>query len=102
MPITISFRRRSWLRALYVVIGLFFLRLVLFPPARENEIAHHNVIERVTRGSEKLLDVQKHSWLQSRIGRDERPDMLNDFVDDGTNDFWNRFQLPLSVSNIVC
>ncbi len=100
MSITISFRPRSWLRVLYAALGLFFLRWLLFPPASENEIAHHNVIERVTRGTERILDVQKHPWLQSRIGRDERRDILDDFVDDGTNDFWNRFQHPLSVSDI--
>ncbi|KAF8332331.1 glycosyltransferase family 69 protein [Cantharellus anzutake] len=94
MSIVISFRRRSWFRALYLLIGFFVLRWVFFSPESDTEITRHNVLERVTGGFDKVLDVQKYPWLQMRIGRDESPDMLSDFVDDSTKDFWNRFQLP--------
>ena len=41
--------------------------------------------------------MQKHRFLQSRIGRDEREDLMSDVVRNGVNDYWERFQLPLCV-----
>ena len=38
------------------------------------------------------LDAQRHSFLQMRIGRDERPDMFDADIGAGIDDFWNRFQ----------
>lgn len=43
---------------------------------------------------EKYLDVYKYPFLQSRIGRDDRPDLFDEEVADGIWDFWTRFQKP--------
>ena len=95
MGIAFAFRRRSLVRLAGVAAFVFFVRRFLFRPPAATEIAHHNYIERVTRAADKSLDVQRHPFLQSRIGRDEPPDILSQFVDDGTNSFWRNFQLPL-------
>jgi hypothetical protein len=59
-----------------------------------HEIVAHNVIDRVT-NSDRTLDVQRHKFLQARLGRDERPDLMSEWVNNGALDFWQRFQLPL-------
>ncbi|KAG8746491.1 Cryptococcal mannosyltransferase 1 [Ceratobasidium sp. 414] len=58
-----------------------------------HEIVAHNVLDRVT-NADRTLDVQRHKFLQARLGRDERPDLMSDWVSDGALDFWQRFQLP--------
>lgn len=98
-PSTMGFSltlRRKTIARLGVISVLFLAIRWLFttqPPT--DQIAHHNVIDRVTRGTDKTLDVKKYPFLQSRQGRDDRPDMLSEYVDDGMDDFWTRFQLPL-------
>ena len=57
------------------------------------EIQEHNVLELVTRG-DKTLNVRKHNFLQVRMGRDERGDLLDDVIRKGVNDFWERSQKP--------
>jgi hypothetical protein len=49
----------------------------------------------IVSGGDKQLDVQKHEFLQVRMGRDERPDFMSDLIQDGTDTFWTKFQLPL-------
>ncbi|KAG9089968.1 Cryptococcal mannosyltransferase 1, partial [Ceratobasidium sp. UAMH 11750] len=61
--------------------------------AQPHEIVAHNVIDRVT-NADRTLDVQRHKFLQARLGRDERPDLMSNWVSDGALDFWQRFQLP--------
>lgn len=97
MAITLAFKRRT----VYRLGGLFFVLLVLqqlfSSPTSSHEIAHNNYIERVTKSVDKHLDVHRLPFLQSRIGRDDDTDMLSDYIDAGTKDFWTRFQIPLYV-----
>ena len=44
--------------------------------------------------TDKYLDVSKYPFLQSRQGRDDRPDLFDMEVTDGILDFWTRFQKP--------
>lgn len=76
--------------ALYIFKTLFFSS----PGGAPHEITAHNVLDRVT-NADRTLDVQRHKFLQARLGRDERPDLLSDWVSNGALDFWQRFQLPL-------
>ena len=102
MPI-ISLRRRSFTRLLVILFLGLGARLLFFPSsssspssfynAKHHEILEHNVLERVTR-SDKTLNVQKHKFLQVRMGRDERDDLLGDVVRNGVRDYWDRFQKP--------
>ncbi len=57
------------------------------------EIRTHGVLDYVKR-SDKVLDVQRHDFLQVRMGRDERDDLLGHVVRDGVKDYWERFQKP--------
>lgn len=50
------------------------------------QIQKPGVLDLVTRG-EKLLDVRKHKFLQVRMGRDERPDLFSDTINDGMVDY---------------
>ena len=52
------------------------------------------MLDLVTRG-EKVLDARKHKFLQVRMGRDERPDLFSDTINDGIMDYWERFEKPL-------
>lgn len=98
-----SLRRRSFTRIFFVVSVGIFLRLAFFPSSSlpsssfhasdSLEIQEHNVLERVTR-ADKTLNVQKHRFLQVRMGRDERDDLLGDVVKNGVLDYWERFQKP--------
>jgi len=95
--ISIALRRRTLTRLGLVAALLFLLRVIFFSgPSgpREKEIHAPNVLDYVTR-PDRVLDVHKHAFLQSRIGRDERPDLMSSIVSNGVVDFWNRFQLPL-------
>jgi hypothetical protein len=76
--------------AIYIFHSLFFSSSRV-PP---HEITAHNVLDRVT-NADRTLDVQRHKFLQARLGRDERPDLLSEWVSNGALDFWQRFQLPL-------
>jgi hypothetical protein len=87
-------RRRTLGRFGVLIVSVIVLRLLFVPRTAKHEIRTHNVLERVTR-PEKLLDVNRHQFLQVRMGRDERDGMLSDMVQDGVQDFWERFQFPL-------
>ena len=87
-------RRRTLGRIGILVVSIFVLRLLFAPKTAEHEIQTHNVLERVTR-PDKMLDANRHHFLQVRMGRDERDGMLSDMVQDGVQDYWERFQFPL-------
>ena len=102
----IALRRRSLVRIfLFAGFVLIVRFLVLHPssPAASSvkalyssdpqEIKKHGVLDLVTRG-EKLLDARKHTFLQVRMGRDERDDLFSDIIKDGYMDYWERFQEP--------
>ncbi|CAE6472585.1 unnamed protein product [Rhizoctonia solani] len=74
---------------LYILHTLFFSS----PRSAPHEITAHNVLDRVT-NADRTLDVRRHKFLQARLGRDERPDLLSEWVQNGALDFWQRFQLP--------
>ncbi|EGN97496.1 glycosyltransferase family 69 protein [Serpula lacrymans var. lacrymans S7.3] len=94
-----SLRRHTLTRIFFALSLVFFVRLLFYPsswnptPSTFLEIQEYNVFERVT-GSDKTLNVQKHKNLQSRMGRDERPDIFEDFISNGVADYWQRFQKP--------
>lgn len=102
----ISIRRRSLVRLFLFAGFVFVVRFLVLSPASPasssvksfyssdpQEIKKHGVLELVTRG-EKLLDARKHKFLQVRMGRDERDDLLSETIKDGYLDYWERFQEP--------
>ncbi|KAK7681993.1 hypothetical protein QCA50_014957 [Cerrena zonata] len=103
----VSFRRRSLVRVLLLVSFALFVRLFIFSPsspassvtskfytaADPQEIQKQGVLDLVT-GKEKGLDARKHTFLQVRLGRDEREDLFSDVIRDGVVDYWERFQKP--------
>lgn len=102
----IAIRRRSLVRILLLLGCAVIVRFLVVSPsspassvaslyaADPQEIRKQGVLDLVTRG-EKALDARKHTFLQVRMGRDEREDMLTDSVRDGVFDYWDRFQKPL-------
>lgn len=100
-----SFRRRSLVRILLLVAFALLVRLFFFSPSSPasvasfyhtsdpQEIQKQGVLDLVT-GKEKALDARKHTFLQVRLGRDEREDLLSDVIRDGVVDYWERFQKP--------
>lgn len=96
MAITIGYGQRRLFTRIGLGVGTILLLRALFsgssgPP---HAIVQHSVLERVTL-ADKTLDVQRHPFLQARMGRDERDDLLMGWLRNGVNDYWNRFQLPL-------
>ncbi|KAF5378084.1 hypothetical protein D9615_007621 [Tricholomella constricta] len=95
---SLSIRRRSLSRLFAIAAFAFLLRLVFFPSAGPitptgHQIKEHNFIERATR-PDKSLNVQRHQFLQARMGRDEREGILGQVIQNGVWDYWERFQLP--------
>ncbi|KAG6868900.1 hypothetical protein C0993_008198 [Termitomyces sp. T159_Od127] len=92
----LSFRRRSLSRLLTIAALAFLIRYLFFSPSTseyasyEQEIQGHNIIERATR-PDKSLNVHKHKFLQARMGRDERGDLLGQVILNGVQDWWDRF-----------
>ena len=94
MPAFTPTTQRLAIRAALGFFGFLLLRAIFFPSSsKPAEIQSHGVLERVL-ASEKYLDVSKYPFLQSRQGRDERPDLFDVEVKDGILDFWTRFQKP--------
>ncbi|KAE9396877.1 hypothetical protein BT96DRAFT_966340 [Gymnopus androsaceus JB14] len=106
----LSLGRRRLSRLAYAVAAIFLIRTLFFSTSdspsssrsfassiQSKQIEEHNFIERATR-PDKSLNVQKHKFLQSRIGRDSRLEVLGDVIRNGINDYWDRFQLPYIVS----
>ena len=87
-------RRRSLTRIFWIVTLIVLVRL-LFPPSKKPEspeIRRQGVLDLVTR--EKSLDARKYKFLQARMGRDDRQDLFSEFINNGLQDYWNRFQKP--------
>lgn len=96
----VAFRRRTLLRIFFLVVVSLLIRLTFFSSQRtelsksqSHQIQGHNFIERATR-PDKSLNVQRHPFLQARMGRDEREDVFSNLVSTGTRDYWERFQRP--------
>lgn len=94
-------RRRNLSRVLFLLGSALFIRLFLFPSSKDNpsqplQIKEHNFIERARH--DKSLNIQKHRFLQARIGRDEPEELFGDLIRNGVNDFWDRFQMPYVLS----
>lgn len=65
------------------------------------EIAHPAIFERLTLNSPlagQSLDTRKYPFLQTRINRDETPDLFDNDIQAGIKDFWTRFQRPRAQS----
>jgi hypothetical protein len=94
MAIKIFLRKKTLIRlAGFFAFSLTVYRL-LTPSVAPHEIAPTNYIDRI-KPSSSILDVHNHPFMQSRMGREERPDMLDEFIESGVDDFWNGYQLPL-------
>jgi hypothetical protein len=94
----IVIRRRSLARLAGIGAALLVFRWLFFSPSTEaktkvHEIRQHGVLDLVQIGG-SALDVQRHEFLQVRMGRDERPDILDSYVHSGLGDYWDRFQKP--------
>ena len=97
----IPFRRRTLLtRLFFLVLTALFVKVLFFPPrqsfqnkSKAHQIKEHNFIERAT-GPDRSLNVQRHSFLQARMGRDEGEDIFSGLVRNGMRDYWERFQMP--------
>ena len=95
MAVGIPFRRRSVGRLLvFIFLGFIFRYIFGSRPSSGDEILEHNVLERVVTRSDKTLDVQRHPFLQARLGRDDTDDLLSEVIKDGVTDFWEHFQTP--------
>ncbi|KAI0058143.1 hypothetical protein BV25DRAFT_1811267 [Artomyces pyxidatus] len=97
MPL--GFRRRSLTRIFLLLSAGLLIRFAVTSSSSSrqskpsHEIQAQNVLDFVS-GSDDVLDVRRHKFLQSRMGRDEREDLLGDIVRNGVNDYWERFQKP--------
>jgi hypothetical protein len=94
----IVIRRRSLVRYAGAGIALLTLRWLFFSSTHEDsrtihEIQEQSVLDYVQIGG-SALDVQRHRFLQARMGRDERPDILDTYIHNGLEDYWDRFQKP--------
>lgn len=96
----LTLRRRSLTRVFWVVALAILVRLLFFSDSRTRpnhvqapEIRRQGVLDLVGARNDRL-DVQKHDFLQVRIGRDEREDLFTEVIRDGVDDFWDRFQKP--------
>jgi hypothetical protein len=92
----IVLRRRVVVRCIGVGAALLLVRWIFFAPStekRHQEIRQHGVLDLVQIGG-AALDVQRHGFLQVRIGRDERPDIVDNYIRGGMEDYWTRFQQP--------
>lgn len=92
----ITLRRHTLTRLIILTLllaGSFLLFSAEKTPSSISEYKAYNVIERVT--GRKNLNAQKYKSLQRRMGRDTRPDILDDLISAGANNFWGQFQVPL-------
>lgn len=93
----ITLRRTTLTRFFSFTLILTGSYILFFPsetaPSSISEYQGYNVIERVT--GLKNLNAQKYKSLQRRVGRDTRPDILDDLIYAGASNFWEQFQVPL-------
>ncbi|KAF8582398.1 glycosyltransferase family 69 protein [Ramaria rubella] len=95
MAVALHLRRRSLGRLLaFITLGLVLRYIFNSGSSDSAEILEHNVLEKVVTRSDKTLDVQRHPFLQARLGRDDREDLLSSVIKDGVSDYWERFQKP--------
>lgn len=93
-----GFRRRNLTRIFILLSAAILIRLATSSKSsssktKTHEIQGHGVLDFV-HGSEYALDARRHAFLQSRVGRDEREDLMSDIVRNGVDDYWERFQKP--------
>lgn len=93
-----GFRRRNLTRIFILISAAILIRLATSSNSsssktKTHEIQGHGVLDFV-HGSEYALDARRHAFLQSRVGRDEREDLMSDIVRNGVDDYWERFQKP--------
>ena len=93
-----GFRRRNLTRIFILFSAAILIRLATTSKSsssktKTHEIQGHGVLDFV-HGSEYALDARRHAFLQSRVGRDEREDLMSDIVRNGVDDYWERFQKP--------
>ncbi|KAF8152305.1 capsular associated protein [Crassisporium funariophilum] len=100
----VIFRRRTLQRLFIFAVSALFIKLIFFPSqqasrtkSQSHQIQGHNFIERATR-PDKSLNVQRHPFLQARMGRDEKEDIFSNLIRTGVRDYWERFQLPYIVN----
>ncbi|KAI0819762.1 cryptococcal mannosyltransferase 1-domain-containing protein [Trametes gibbosa] len=103
-------RRRTVLRIVGLAFLAFLVKVLVAAPSTSssvsalygasdpNEIRKQNVLDYVT-GADKQLDARKHKFLQARMGRDDRLDLFADIIDDGVQDYWERFQKPYILNH---
>ncbi|EPQ53174.1 hypothetical protein GLOTRDRAFT_63852 [Gloeophyllum trabeum ATCC 11539] len=98
----LTLRRRSLTRLFFLGVFIILVKVFLWSPSSSSvypysqdpyQIREANVLDLVAR-SGKALDVQRHKFLQVRMGRDEREDIFSDLVRDGVQDFWDKYQKP--------
>ncbi|KAI0294924.1 cryptococcal mannosyltransferase 1-domain-containing protein [Russula brevipes] len=99
----LGFRSRNLKRIFILVAAVILFRLATSsrsssPRKKTHEIQSHGVLDFV-HGSENALDARRHSFLQTRVGRDEREDLMSDIVRNGVDDYWERFQKSYIVGS---
>ncbi|KPV74388.1 uncharacterized protein RHOBADRAFT_27900 [Rhodotorula graminis WP1] len=101
--IIVSPRQRFAARVAAGIVGILVFKWIFFDSTtRAGEIAHPDILERITLGtplSGQTLDTRKYPFLQSRINRDETHDVFDNDIDAGMQDFWTRFQKPFMTGS---
>src|SRR5712672_2909551 len=87
-----GFRRRNLTRIFLLVAAAILIRLATSSKSsssrtKSHEIQGHGVLDFV-HVTDNALDVRRHAFLQSRMGRDEREDLMSDIVLNGVEDYW--------------
>lgn len=85
--------RRLVTRAVLFFACVWLVRALFGSTPSDEEIQGHGMLERVLM-ADKHLDVHRLPFLQARFGRDNRPDLFDDEIEDGILDYWTRFQKP--------
>jgi hypothetical protein len=98
VEMALGFRRRNLTRIFIFISAAILIRLATSSKSsssrtKTHEIQGHGVLDFV-HGSEYALDARRHAFLQSRVGRDEREDLMSDIVRNGVDDYWEGFQKP--------
>lgn len=94
----LGFRRRNLTRIVIFIAAAILIRLATSSKSsssrtKTHEIQGHGVLDFV-HSPEYALDARRHPFMQSRVGRDEREDLMSDIVRNGVEDYWERFQKP--------
>ncbi|KAM0750384.1 hypothetical protein T439DRAFT_302391 [Meredithblackwellia eburnea MCA 4105] len=98
-------QQRFFSRVVIAIFSFFVFKWIFWdskPTTPPGEIAHPAILERITLGgplSGQSLDTRKYPFLQTRINRDESPDVFDADIGLGIKDFWTRFQKPFALSS---